>query len=290
MRLVTLTLLTVLSHGLFGQDENRFKNFQAIKHPESGVLFLEAEGYDIFVESLDFGLNEKGISKIKKKYSAKNAQLTTDSVTNLKVLAMTEQKNGVTVYFTYYLHPVSEESSTIIGFIRPKARDIGLERDFVNSQLSNKIPSFVYTSLYIDSIDFVGRKIDLGSACRWMSPHNVQCPNYGQMNWAIFDNQKQAEEYRDTHFEMTKNKNLTDIKEEKWITVKLEGQETKALKTRVKIQLPKFAMGGSNTLIAYYVTAQVRGKYVTCILSHYTDDVGADKLPPLLSEVMELIE
>jgi hypothetical protein len=110
------------------------------------------------------------------------------------------------------------------------------------------------------------------------------------MSWAIFDNQKQAEEYRDTHFEITKNKNLTDIKEEKWIMLKFEGQETKALKTRVKIQLPKFAMGGSNILIAYYVTAQVRGKYVTCILSHYTDDVGADKLPPLLSEVMELIE
>lgn len=291
MRLLILILLTTLSHRLFGQDDNRFKNFHGLKDPQSGTrFFFEAEGYEISIDWINIGLNEKGISRIKKKYSAKNAQLTTDSVTNLKVLTRTESQNGVTVYFNYYLIPSSDQSSTIVGFVRPKSRDIGLERDFVNSKLSNKIPSFVYTSMYIDSIDFVGRKIDLGPACRWMSPHNVQCPNYGQMNWAIFDNLKQAEEYRDTHFEMTKNKNLVDIKEEKWIMVKFEGLETKALRTKIKIQLPKFAMGGSNTLIAYYVTGKVRGKFVTCVLSHYADDVGANKLPPLLDEVLELME
>lgn len=290
MRLLTLTLLIFLYHGLFGQDENRFKNFHGLKDPESGVFYFEAEGYEIFIQWLDIGLNERGISKIRKKYSAKEAQLSTDSVINLKVLAKTDLKNGVKTYFTYYLIPISDELSTIVGFIRPKTRDIGLERNFVNAQRSDNIPSFVYTSIYIDSIDFVGRKIDLGPVCRWMSPHNVQCPNYGQMNWAIFDNLKQAEEYRDTRFEINKNKSITDIKDERWIMVKFEGQETKALRTKMKIQLPKFVMGGSNTLIGYYVTGQVRGKFVTCVLSHYTDDVGANELPPLLSEVLELLE
>jgi len=290
MRLTILTFATILSHGLFGQDENRFRNFHGIKHPQNNVDFFEAEGYDIFIQPFDNGLDDKGISKIKKKYSIKDGQLTIDSVTNLKVLSRTEDKNGVTAYFTYYLIPGTEKKSTVVGFIRPKTRDVGLERDFVNSHLSNKIPSFIYTKLEIDSIDFVGRTIELGPICRWMSPHNIQCPNYGQMNWAIFDNLKQAEEYRDTHSEMAKSKNLVDIKEEKWITLKFEGQETKALRTKVKIQLPKLVMGGSNILVVYYVTGQVRGKYVTCVLSHYTDDVGADKLPPLLSEVLELME
>lgn len=89
---------------------------------------------------------------------------------------------------------------------------------------------------------------------------------------------------------MARGKTLVDVKEEKWITLKFEGQETKALRTKVKIQLPKLEMGGSNILVVYYVTGQVRGKYVTCVLSHYTDDIGANKLPPLLSEVLELIE
>lgn len=290
MRLIILILTTILSHGLLGQDDNRFRNFHGIRHPQNNVDFFEAEGYDIFIQPFENGLDEKGISKIKKKYSIKDGQLSTDSLTNLKVLVRTEEKNGVTAYFTYYLIPGTEKKSTVVGFIRPKTRDIGLERDFIGSYLSNKIPSFVYTRLEIDSIDFVGRTIKLGPICRWMSPHNIQCPNYGQMNWAIFDNLKQAEEYRDTHFEMGKNKNLVDIKEEKWLTIKFEGLETKALRTKVKIQLPKLVMGGSNILVVYYVTGQVRGKFVSCVLSHYTDDVGADKLPPLLSEVMELVE
>ena len=290
MRLRILILTTILSHGLLGQDDNRFRNFHGIRYPQSNVDFFEAEGYDIFIQPFENGLDEKGISKIKKKYSIKDGLLLTDSLTNLKVLVSTEKKNGITIYFTYYLIPVTEKKSTVIGFIRPKTKDIGLERDFIGSYLSNKIPSFVYTKLEFDSIDFVGRTIKLGPICRWMSPHNIQCPNYGQMNWAIFDNLKQAEEYRDIHFEMAKNKNLVDIKEEKWLTIKFEGLETKALRTKVKIQLPKLVMGGSNILVVYYVTRQVRGKFVSCVLSHYTDDVGADKLPPLLSEVMELVE
>jgi hypothetical protein len=290
MRLTILILTTILSHGLLGQDENRFKNFHGIKHPQNNVDFFEAEGYDIFIQPFDNGLDEKGISKIKRKYSFKDGELTTDSVLNIKVLTRTEPKNGVTAYFTYYLLPGTEKKSKVIGFVRPKTRDIKLERDFVNSYLSNTIPSFIYTNLEIDSIDFVGRTIKLGPICRWMSPHNIQCPNYGQMNWAIFDNIKQAEEYRDTHLEMAKNKTLVDIKEEKWLTLKFEGHNTKALRTKVKIQLPKLVMGGSNILVVYYVTGQVRGKFVTCVLSHYTDDVGADKLPPLLSEVLELVE
>jgi len=286
MRLTILTLTTILSYGLFAQDENRFRNFHGIK--QTSADFFEAEGYEIFIQQVDNGLNEKGIRKIKKKYSIKAGQLTTDSVLNLKVLTMTEEKNGVTAHLNYYLIPGAENKSTVVGFIRLKTRDIGLERDFVKSHLTNSVPPFVYTKLEIDSIDFVGRTIKLEPVCRWMSPHNIQCPDSGQMSWAIFDNLKQAEEYRDTQFEMAKNKNLVDLKEQRWITLKFEGQEAKALRARFKIQMPKLVMGGSNILVVYYVSGQVRGKYVTCILSQYTDDTDGDRLPPLLSEVLTL--
>jgi len=290
MRLLFLTLSLILSQQLLGQDESRFRNFHGIKHPQNGVDFFEAEGYDIFIQQVDNGLDEKGISKIRKKYSIKDGQLTTDSVVNIKVLSKVEQQGDVHVYYTYYLLSDTPKKSKVVGFVKARTRDIELERTFVRSCLSNTIPAFVYTGLETDSIDFIGRTIKLGPMCRWMSPHNIQCPNYGQMNWALFDNLKQAEEYRDTHFEMTKNKNLVDLKEEKWMKLKFEGQETKALRTKIKVQLPKLVMGGSNILVVYYITEQVRGKYVACVLSHYTDDAGAEKLPPLLSEVMELIE
>lgn len=288
--LLLLPLLLVLCHALSGQDVNRFRNFHGIKHPDANADFFEAEGYDIFIQSVDNGLDDKGMTKIRKKYAVKDGALTTDSVLVLKTLIKTEQQNGVTAHFTYYLLPETDKKTTVIGFIRPKTRDVALERAFVTSWRENKIPSFVYTKLDIDSIDFVGRTIKLGPVCQWMSPHNVQCPNFGQMNWAIFDDLKQAEAYRDTHLEMNKNKNLVNVKEEKWIPLKFEGQETKALRAKIKIQLPKLVMGGSNVLVVYYVTGAVRGKYVTCVLSHYTDDAGADKLPRLLREVLELVE
>lgn len=290
MRLTILILLTGLSHILSGQDENRFRNFHGLKVPHGQDQFFEAEGYEIFIQSIDNGLDEKGISKIRKKYSIKDGQLTTDSILNIQKLGGTKEQGGVVARYSFYLIPSQDKMTTVVGFVRPKTTDIDLERDFVKSYLSNRIPDFVYTKVEIDSIDFVGRTIQLGPICHWMGPHNIQCPDRGQMNWAIFDNLKQAEEYRDTHLEMAKGKSITDVKEEKWINVKFEGQQVKALRAKVKIQVPKLVMGGSNILVVYYVAGEVRGKYVACVLSHYTDDVAAHELPPLLSEVLELID
>lgn len=74
------------------------------------------------------------------------------------------------------------------------------------------------------------------------------------------------------------------------VDVYFKNSETKAIRSKEKIKLPELVMGGSNILIIYYVSTKVRDRYVTCVLSHYTDDVNADNLPPLLSEVMALKE
>jgi hypothetical protein len=290
MRLIFFFFAALLSSGLFGQSVDRFKNFHGLKAPGGSDQFLEAEGYDIFIQTVNHGLDEKGILKIRKRYSAKDAVLSTDAVLNIKTLTGTKEQNGIIAKYSFYLIPINPSATSVVGFIRPMTQDIGLERDFVTSFSSGKIPDFVYTNIEIDSIDFVGRSIQLGPICRWMGPHNIQCPDRGQMNWAIFDNLQQAEEYREARLEMAKSKTITDVQEENWIDLKFEGQITKALKTKIKIQVPKLVMGGSNLLVVYYVTGQVRGKYVTCVLSHYTDDVGADTLPPLLGEVLELVK
>lgn len=272
-----LVFFTLLSHSLAGQDENRFRNFHGIKQA-GNIHFFEAEGYEIFIQPHEFAADERGMSIVKRIYKLREATINTDSVLQLKTLTSMPTYDGVSFWSTYYFIPQAGSNSTIIGFTRPKTRDIDLERQFVRSYLEDKIPSFVYTSIQVDSINFAGRMIKVSPVCRWMKPHNLQCPDFGQMNWAIFDRPKDAEDYLATHFEMNKKKNLVDIKEENWIRVKMEGQETKALRAKIKVQLPKFVMGGSNVLIVYYVAAPVRGKHVACILSHYTDDVGAGKI------------
>jgi hypothetical protein len=204
MRLTILLFTTILSYGLFAQSVDRFKNFHGLKSPRGEEQFFEAEGYDIFIQSVDNGLDEKGILKIRKKYSAKDGQLTTDSLLNIKTLTGTKENSGIIAHYSFYLIPTQEKKTTIVGFVRPAERDLGLERDSVKSYLSNQIPDFVYTKVEIESIDFAGRIIQLGPICHWMAPHNIQCPDKGQMNWAIFDNLKQAEQYRGTRLEMGK--------------------------------------------------------------------------------------
>jgi hypothetical protein len=260
MRITALLISLAFSFQLAAQDNSRFKNFHGLVNPQNGDHFFEAEGYDIFIQLLETSLDEKGITKIRKKYEIKDAPLSTDSVTKLKVLFGTKVVNETNTHYCFYLIPETEKKTTVVGFARQLPRDIKLEREFVRAHLENKIPDYVYGKIAIDSIDFVGRFIQLGPACHWMGPHNIQCPDQGQMNWAIFDSQKQAEEYRDTRLALPKSKSLADVKEEKWITLKFEGQETKALRTKVKVQLPKFVMGGSNMLVVYYVTAPLRGK------------------------------
>jgi hypothetical protein len=115
MRVTVLILLTVLCHTLYAQDENKFKNFHGLKQAQGNVEFFEAEGSAIFIQPLDYGLDEKGLSKIKKRYSIKDGQLTTDSLLHLQVLQMCEQKHGVTAYFTYYLIPETAKKSKVIG-------------------------------------------------------------------------------------------------------------------------------------------------------------------------------
>ena|GEM_PF-6689104 len=238
------------------------------------------------------GLDEKGLSKIRKKYKLKNGQPSSDPaiLKDHKILLKSESKNGLITHYAYYLLRDADQKTTVIGFGRELPRDPALERPFVNAYIANQIPPFIYTQIEIDSIDFVGRTIQLGSACRWMKPHNIQCPDLGQMNWAIFDSLSTAEAYRDSRYQMNKRRSLTNIVEEEWVTVRFENVETRALRTRMKIRLPKAVVGGSNVLIVYYVTQRIRGKYVTCVLSQYEDDVNVRRhgLAPLLSEVLTL--
>jgi hypothetical protein len=104
----------------------------------------------------------------------------------------------------------------------------------------------------------------------------------------MFGTLQEAEAYRDSYVAMMKSRNITDVLEETWIPVRFEGRETKALRTKIKIQIPKLVMGGSNVLVGYYVAVEVRGHYVACVLSHYTDQADPGTLPRLLAEVMSL--
>ncbi|HEX4887408.1 MAG TPA: hypothetical protein VFV37_05110 [Luteibaculaceae bacterium] len=110
------------------------------------------------------------------------------------------------------------------------------------------------------------------------------------MNWSEFSSLERAKQMTEGQKALNASLKMGDVLEDVEVDVIFEGQPTKALRRTLKIKIPQLIMGGSNILIIYYVTAQVNNRYISCTLSHYTDDVNAKKLPPLLREVMALRE
>lgn len=266
-----------------------FENTHGLENEEAS--FYGIEGYSIFVHVDKASVDEKGIKKIKKTYDInKKVSPQKDSLLEIEHKYLTTVE-PVTKKFsqirTFFLIPKEKDRTLVIGFYAPN-RDEALERFFVRSIVNGSIPRSVFSSMEVDSIRFAGRFIRLGPACHWEGTENIQCPDRGQMNWAEFRDSIRARQMLDIQFDVTENRFLGKVIDKQEVNILFEGIETTATKVRYKIKVPKIIMGGSNELIIYYVLQKVRGRYVACVLSHYTDDINAKTLPPLLSEVMKL--
>lgn len=268
-----------------------FSNMHGIR--QEGTTFYEVEGYTIFVQSHKASFDDKGFKKIKKKYSINKeiSPVIDTAFQKARVFVKTQVRTkNVTESGVIYLFPQGPSEIKVIGLQTTLRRDEALENFFLKSILENSIPNSVYTSMEVDGIRLAGRFIELGPGCYWMSTHNVQCPNLGQMNWSEFRNIDKAKEMVDVQSDITASKSIGQLLEQDTIKVIFEGNETQALRMKYKIKVPQVIMGGTNILIIYYVVAEVRGKYVACVLSHYDDEIGRNTLPPLLKEVMSLRE
>lgn len=288
--IITLTTFHFAS-GQINYSEQIFSNTHGIKQEKT--TFFEIEGYDIFIQLHKTKYNDKGIEKLKRKYSIpKDDYPFIDSTlqTNKYFITTNQRNDEIVQSSVYYFLPIGQGEIKVVGLQTLMSRDEQLEKFFVHSIIENTVPNNVFTAMTIDSIKFADRYISLGPACHWMRTHNIQCPNLGQMNWGEFRTLERAKEMVETQQKLNDDKSIAKILEQNEIDIIFEGQETKAIKVIYKFKIPQLVMGGSNILITYYIASKVRNKYVGCVLSHYTDDVNADNLPPLLSEVMELKE
>lgn len=285
--LIVFISITVFSAA--GQT-NVFQNAQGIKLEK--ITFYDSEGYLIFLQEFDYNFDEKGINKVRKKYSiSKNTPATEDAeFPEVKIFTTVDIKGTSKTQTVYYLSSSGQGKIRVIGFSTFCDRDTNIERQYYQAIESGMLPDDILIPTLVDTIQFAGRSIDLGPACRWMGVRNLQCPNMGQMNWSEFTSLERAKQMIEGQKAQNSEMKMGDVLEDNEIDIIFEGMPVKALRRKLKIKIPQLIMGGSNILIIYYVTAEVRGRYVACVLSHYTDDIGAKKLPPLLSEVMEIKE
>jgi hypothetical protein len=270
----------------FGQQPN-YQNFHAIRQEQ--IDFLEGEGCQIFIEKSNLPFNGRGLYYIKKKYSIVGNEQHNDSIDSLPCIKLVtiDSENYPFGTYVHYILPNQTGGTTVIGFGWQIARRIDFEESLVYDFIKNKIPPSIYTNQELDTVDFVGRKLKVYSECRWMSPHNIQCPYMGQMNWSIFDNESKAKEYQEGKLKINTNIDFASTLSEKWIELKIEGVKTRAFMRTVKINVPQLKEEGSDILITYYVVAKIRGKFIACVLSHYSDDINAENVPPFLNLFFE---
>jgi hypothetical protein len=274
-------------------QSNTIRNLQAIT--DGKQTFYNTEGYEGFQMDFELYFDEKGFRKVKQKLNIEKETPISDSpdFPNVKVIEEhIMHAGGVITHQIYYLSTPRWGILKVVSFGTHCDRVPEIEKELYTEIIKKTLPKNVFTPLNIDTVMFAGRPIDLGSSCHWMGIRNLQCPDYGQMNWSEFSDSVRAKQMISGQLALNNNRGKYDLLEQKLVNVVFEGQEVQALRCTLKIGIPELIMGGSNILIVYYVTAKVRDRYVSCVMSQYTDDVGVktNKLALLLAEVMQLKE
>ncbi|HCO67912.1 MAG TPA: hypothetical protein DIT04_09205 [Dysgonomonas sp.] len=274
-------------------QNNLLADMQGLTY-EEGIIF-EIEGYTIHIERNNISLNKKGIEKVKKKYDIKNViseyRDTRWKWENYVIEAEKTDKKvpGLTTYQLSYLIPETDNITTVVYFESPNRKDTLIEQAFMNAFFTRQINRYVTDSWNAEEMDFAGRKIPLGNICAWISPYNVHCPSFGQISWSVFRTKEDAEINNYAMYLTNKYSDMHNVvSEEERVPVIFEGYPVNAKRVTYKLKRSKILLGGRNLQAVYYVVQKVRGKYMSCILSHYIEDKENYQLAPLLQEVMKL--
>ncbi|WP_430401674.1 hypothetical protein [Fluviicola sp.] len=287
--LIGIFLLTIFNSIA---QSTTIQNLQAVK--DGNQTLYNTEGYDVAQIDFELYFDEKGFRKVKNKLGIPKETPIFDSpdFPNVKVIEQNVMENGIVSHSIYFLSTPRWGILKVVAFGTSCSRVPAIEKELYTEIIKKTLPKSVFTSLTVDTVMFAGRPVDFGPPCQWMGPRNLQCPNHGQMNWSEFTDSVRARQMITNQKIRNDDPGKYSVLEQKQVDVIFEGQEVKALRCTLKINIPELIMGGSNVLIVYYVNAKVRDRYVSCVLSQYTDDVGVktNKLAQLLAQVMQLKE
>lgn len=258
-----------------------------------GKSYYNLGEYSIFTDKVNQRFTSQNIAKLRKTYKLKKLveETSTNAITeNNKVITQkTQTKDNNNEIETYYFLDRGNSQMDIIGFMSVNFRDSIEEQRFLKLYVEKRIPESVFMEYPVSKVDFAGRKIELNNSCNWMNVNSIQCPYYGQMNWSLHQSLENAKKHTEIQYENTKQKGIAKVIAEDNVPVIFEGKDLIVKRTRYKMKVPKFLMEGSNELIVYYVSEEVRGRFISCVLSHYSNDALTENgVPALLDKVMKV--
>lgn len=279
----------------FSQENNVLERLSVLEN--NGKIWYNIDGYSVTSEVFNNSFDEKGLKKVFKKHRISNSDLKVkDNQINFNNIFVTKQQqlseNNLQTNNYYFVENL-DKTTTVIWFIKNGKTDKETEEKLVNLIIENKIPKENFVSMKLSSIDFAGRKIELGNSCYWTFLNTVQCPYFGEINWSVHKTMESAKEAIENQLKLTKSRKGGKVISEEMVDIDFEGVATKSKKviydfTGITSLLA--GMSGGKTLIIYYIAENVRNKNVSCVMSFWNnDEINPDtKLPPLLEKLIKL--
>ena len=285
MKSIFFLVIALISTTAFSQNNDDFaKRLKAINNQT--IIFYNVDGVDFSSQTFSNEFSEKGLKKLYRKYSIKESDVKTKDETlknnNLSIIKSENITENINQISSYYFVENQNKTVSVFWFGYYGKQNQEFERKYVNLILNDEIPKEVFEPMTIESIDFAGRKIELGNSCNWTNINTVQCPYYGEMNWSVHKTAESAKNSIDNQFNVTKSRKGGKVLSEEDVDVIFEETETKAKKVI-------YDFTGAKTLTIYYVACKVRENYVSCCMSFWNNDTVTESgLAPLLDKVMKI--
>ena len=266
-----------------------FKYFQGYAQDYT-TFYFEGEGYQMAIK-YSFGearpeAYQKVLKKIAKNADIIHEELNGNPVNNYVALETNDKKEVVKQQIVYFFPYRKDIVTVAIGHLG------SLDTAFTNQLAASVFYDSICSAKLIDpharNLDFEGRSIPLPPHYQWMGACNLQTSVYGQVNWSEYRNMEDAVKNKELQKAGNEEIRMMKILSEEKVPVVFEGKEVVADKVEYKAKVPKFMAGGSNVLIVYYVAAEVRGKYIHCVMSYFDNQAPVYDVAPLIKQIMSL--
>lgn len=259
---------------------------------QNTVMYFEVEGYQVAISNEPEKYDEHGIFIVRNRFQIdREIKAKTDTVLlfeNKVFENKTKLTETIPMWSITYLLRNKEQEITAISFTVAKRRDVFLERTIIEAYKKEEYLQDHIDSTIVDSLNFVGRKIKIFNGCQWMGPANFNCSYNGQVSWSLYRSIESALEATALSIEITQSKKAFKTISEEQVDILFEGVPTKATKIIYKSRAPKLLTGISSPLHVYYITQQIRGKFVSCVISYYENEMVHQKPPYLASQIMSI--
>lgn len=292
--LLTAGLLVILSMRAAAQESEASLFMRTTAMTVNGIDYYNVDGIEISTQQLRSSFHKNTIRGHFTAFQIGSHNLNESDSTlgmpNYVVSVDIKKNSGHFGNSTTFFIKTSDTSVRAIRFVSHFHADREFQRQFVSIILGGGVPAANFTDLDADSFDFAGRRIASGRGCGWMSLNNRQCPSYGQINWSLHKSLRDAEETAQQQYREVIVANKVKPISEDTVAILFEGVPVRAQRVVFSVKglngLITRSMG-AKTLTTYYVAAEVRGRYVHSVLSHWnTATLGESGFPLLLEQVM----